>query len=32
MIEVVEGSIPFQKMTLSSAIKKALEKCVLQLQ
>jgi hypothetical protein len=32
MIEVVEGSIPFQKMTLSSALKKAVEKCVSQLQ
>ena len=32
MLEVVEGSIPFQKMTLSSALKKAVEKCVSQLQ
>ncbi len=31
MLEVVEGSIPFQKMTVSSALKKAIEQCVLQL-
>jgi hypothetical protein len=28
MLEVVEGSIPFQKMTVSTALKKAIEKCV----
>jgi hypothetical protein len=31
MLEVVEGSIPFQKMTVSSALKKAIEQCVLQM-
>ena len=31
MLEVVEGSIPFQKMTVSSALKKAIEKCVSQM-
>lgn len=31
MLEVVEGSIPFEKMTVSSALKKAIEQCVLQM-
>jgi len=31
MLEVVEGSIPFEKMTLSSALKKAIEQCVSQM-
>lgn len=31
MLEVVEGSIPFQKMTVSSALKKAIEQCVSQM-
>jgi hypothetical protein len=31
MLEVVEGTIPFQKMTVSSALKKAIEQCVLQM-
>lgn len=31
MLEVVEEEVPFSKMTLSNAIKKALEKCVSQL-
>ena len=31
MLEVVEGSVPFQKMTVSSALKKAIEQCVLQM-
>jgi hypothetical protein len=31
MLEVEEGSIPFSKMTLSNAIKKAIESCVLQM-
>ena len=28
MLEVEEGSIPFQKMTVSSALKKAIDQCV----
>ena len=28
MLEVVEGSVPFEKMTVSSALKKAIEQCV----
>lgn len=31
MLEVVEGSIPFQKMTVSSALKKAIEQCILKM-
>lgn len=31
MLEVVEGSIPFSKMTLSNAIKKAIESCASQI-
>lgn len=31
MIELVDGKVPFSKMTVSNAIKKALEECVLQL-
>lgn len=32
MLEVVEGSIPFQKMTVSSALKKAIEECISKIQ
>lgn len=28
MLEVEEGSVPFQKMTVSSALKKAIEQCI----
>ena len=31
MLEVVEGSMPFQKMTVSSALKKAIEQCILKM-
>jgi hypothetical protein len=31
MLEVEEGSIPFQKMTLSSALKKAINECISQM-
>jgi len=29
MIEITEGGIPFEKMTLSNSLKKAIEQCVL---
>ena len=31
-IELVDGKVPFSKMTVSIAIKKAIEECVLQIQ
>jgi hypothetical protein len=31
MIELVEGKVPFSKMTVSNALKKAIEECVLKM-
>lgn len=32
MIELVDGKVPFSKMTVSNALKKAIEECVLKIQ
>ena len=32
MIELVDGKVPFSKMTVSNALKKAIEECILKIQ